>query len=100
MITTLKSPALFVFLATLCLGLPGCARKNDQPAAAALPYPLDTCIVTGEKLDADSDMKSYTFTYEGQEIKLCCKGCLKDFEKEPAKYLAKLQQPKAPAPTQ
>jgi hypothetical protein len=32
------------------------------------------------------------FAHEGQEIKLCCKGCLKDFNKEPAKYIKKLDE--------
>ena len=58
--------------------------------AKAKPYALDTCIVTDEKLDADPDMKSYSFVYEGQEIKLCCKSCKKKFDTEPAKYLKKL----------
>ena len=31
--------------------------------------------------------KPYVFTYEGQEVKLCCPMCKKDFDKEPAKYL-------------
>jgi len=28
--------------------------------------------------------------YQGQEVKLCCDGCKPDFEKEPAKFIAKL----------
>lgn len=63
------------------------AEKSD---AAAKPYPLDTCIVSDEKLDADPDMASYSFVHEGQEIKLCCKSCKKKFDKDPAKYLKKL----------
>jgi hypothetical protein len=58
-------------------------------AKSAKPYPLKTCIVTGEKLDGDMG-KPYVFVEKGQEIKLCCKGCLKDFQKDPAKYLKKL----------
>jgi len=65
----------------------------DDKKDAAKPYPLKTCIVTDEKLDADPAMKSYAFVHEGQEIKLCCKSCLKDFKKEPAKYLKKLEKP-------
>jgi YHS domain-containing protein len=61
-----------------------------KPDAAVKPYPLDTCIVSGEKLDADPGMKSYTFVHEGQEIKLCCKNCLKKFNKSPETYLKKL----------
>jgi YHS domain-containing protein len=64
--------------------------------AKAKPYPLDTCLVSGEKLGGDSHMKPYSFVYEGQEIKLCCKDCLKDFKKDPATYLKKLSEaPKA-----
>jgi YHS domain-containing protein len=55
------------------------------------PYSLQTCIVSGEKLGGEMG-QPYAFTYEGQEIKLCCKSCLKDFNKEPAKYLKKLAQ--------
>lgn len=55
------------------------------------PYPLKTCLVSSEKLDGDMG-KPYVFTYEGREIKLCCKSCLKDFNKEPAKYLKKLDE--------
>lgn len=36
--------------------------------------------------------KPYVFTYKGQEIKLCCKSCQKDFKKDPAKYLKKLKE--------
>ena len=61
------------------------ARAADKPK----PYPLDKCIVSDEKLGEHG--KPYVFTHEGQEIKLCCKDCLKDFKKEPAKYLKKIE---------
>jgi YHS domain-containing protein len=32
----------------------------------------------------------YVFAYKGQEIKLCCKDCRKDFDKTPAKFMKKL----------
>ncbi len=56
------------------------------------PYPLDTCLVSGEKLGGMG--KPYVFVYKDQEIKLCCKGCLKEFDKDPAKYLKKLEKAK------
>jgi YHS domain-containing protein len=84
-------------LAVLTLALPLLVLlqsvRADEKKETAKAYPLTTCIVTGEKLDADPGMKSYSFVHEGQEIKLCCKGCLKDFKKEPAKYLKKLEKP-------
>ncbi len=58
-------------------------KKADKKVK---PYPLTTCIVADDKLDKDA----YVFNYQGQEIKLCCESCKKDFEKEPAKFLKKL----------
>lgn len=63
----------------------------EEKKAAAKPYPLDTCLVSDEKLGADPKMATFVFTHEGQEIKLCCKSCQKDFNKAPAKYLKKLE---------
>lgn len=60
----------------------------DTPATAK-PYPLKTCVVSGESLDSMG--KPYIFQHEGQEIKLCCKSCLKKFQADPAKYLQKLK---------
>jgi YHS domain-containing protein len=70
--------------------LPNLSRADDQAAAKPKPYPLTTCLVSGEKLDADADMKTFVFVHEGQEIKLCCKSCKKKFDKDPASYLKKL----------
>ena len=62
--------------------------KSEEKKDAAKPYPLDTCIVSGEKLGEMG--KPVTFVYQGQEIKLCCKMCKPKFDKDPAKYLKKL----------
>lgn len=83
-------------LALAMLAGPLSSLAADQKAKAKLkPYPLKTCVVTGEKLGGMGD--AYTFEYEGREIKLCCKGCLKDFKKEPAKYIKKLEEAEAAA---
>jgi len=79
--------AVTLVLASLALNT---ATAEDKKAAAK-PYPLDTCIVSDEKLGADASMKPFSFTHEGQEIKLCCKSCQKDFNKNPAKYLKKIE---------
>jgi hypothetical protein len=65
-------------------------RPVPPPAEApkVKPYPLDTCIVSDEKLDSMG--KPVVFTHEGQEIKLCCKSCKPKFLKDPATYLKKL----------
>ena len=58
--------------------------------AADTPYPLDTCIVSGNKLGTMG--KVVVRSHEGQEIKFCCKPCVKKFEANPAKYLSKLKK--------
>jgi YHS domain-containing protein len=58
-------------------------------AAEAKPYKLDKCIVTDEKLGEMG--KPFVFEYKGQEVKLCCKSCKKDFDKEPEKFMKKLE---------
>ena len=86
----MKKSLLLTIIAAGLIAAPVCTSAEDKKAAAK-PSPLDTCLVSDEKLGADANMKTFVFTHEGQEIKLCCKSCQKDFKKEPAKYLKKLE---------
>ena len=81
----LLTAALLTGLAVGTLSV-SAADKDKKPK----PYPLDKCIVSDEKLGEHG--KPYVFTHEGQEIKMCCKDCLKDLKKEPAKYLKKIEE--------
>jgi YHS domain-containing protein len=77
-------------LRALCLAtsviLAGC---EDKPKSAGDPnYPLKVCVVSGEKLGSMG--APYIHHHEGKEVQFCCKGCIKDFNKEPEKYLAKI----------
>jgi len=91
---------IFRFATTLvvALGIQAAAlaassdAKNaaDPKAPKPKPYPLKTCVVSGEKLGEMGD--PHVFTYKGQEIKLCCKNCEKDFKKDPAKYIKKMDE--------
>ena len=58
--------------------------------AADKPYPLDTCIVSGNKLGSMG--KVVVKSHEGQEIKFCCKPCVKKFDANPAKHLPRLKR--------
>ena len=69
---------------------PFTALAADKKEAAAKPYPLDKCIVSDEKLGEMGE--PFAFVHEGQEIKLCCKPCQKDFNKDPKKYLKKIEK--------
>jgi hypothetical protein len=55
------------------------AKSPVRPAAAvdpnAKPYPLDVCVVSGQKLGSMGEPMK--FAYKGQEIKLCCQGCFR-----------------------
>jgi YHS domain-containing protein len=83
-----------VLLFSFCAA-PVAGFAADKQTAKPKPYPLKTCVVTDEKLGGMGD--AYVFVYEGREIKLCCKGCLKDFKKEPAKYVKKIEEAEAKA---
>ncbi len=61
------------------------ADKKEAPK----PYTLKVCVVSDEKLGEMG--KPFVFEYKGQEMKLCCKSCKKDFDKDPAKYIKKME---------
>jgi hypothetical protein len=93
-----------ILLAILALGavLPSTqvtANAAETPAAVAVDsaaalaaYPLATCVISGDKLEA-GDMGAiieYVHKEAGKPdrlVRLCCKGCVKEFKKDPAKYL-------------
>jgi len=88
----MKSILSSILGAVALFGLAAGGVAADKKTEAAKPYPLDKCLVSGEKIGSDPDMKPHVFTVDGQEVKLCCKSCLKDFNKDKAKYMAKIQE--------
>ena len=64
-------------------------NSSGSADAKAKPDMLKTCPVSGDNLGEMG--KPYVFVYQGQEVKLCCPNCKKDFDKDPAKYLKKIQ---------
>lgn len=79
----------------LALATAGILLAAGARADAPGPYPLKTCVVSGEKLGEMGP--PHVFTYRGREIRLCCKGCAKDFEREPAKFMKKIEAAERPA---
>ena len=63
------------------------------PAGVPKAYPLTTCVVSGEKLGEHG--KPVKVTSDGTDVWLCCKSCVKDFNKEPAKFVKMIKD--APA---
>jgi YHS domain-containing protein len=56
-------------------------------AGSAIPkdYPLKKCPVSGEELGS-GEMVPYKVAHDGTDVWLCCKGCLKKFNKEPGRF--------------
>ena len=77
-----------LLIAAVALAASLTVRAED--AKTPTPDKLATCPVSGDKLDGDMG-KPFTFTYKDQEVKLCCKSCKKDFDKEPDKYMSKIR---------
>jgi hypothetical protein len=89
---TVKSLAVVALLAGIAsFTFVGCKsdghNHQHHGAGAVKSYPLSKCIVSDDAFDHG---KPVVFVYEGQEIKLCCKDCREDFDKDPAKFLSKL----------
>jgi YHS domain-containing protein len=87
---TIAKVTLTILSAAL-LAAPATSTAADAKPAKVKPYPLDTCVVSGERFGGDMG-EPYVFTHEGREIKLCCKSCKKDFDKTPAKFVAKVDE--------
>ena len=91
--------------------MPGIAADNhaatDKPAAPAAfdatwlakakaEYPLKTCVVSDEKIGGSmGDGIDYVYQQAGKPdrlVRFCCKDCRKDFDKDPAQYLQKIDE--------
>ena len=63
-------------------GKPGGAAKKDE----AKNKPINAkCPIQGEDIDPD-----VTTNYKGKTVAFCCKDCIKDFNKEPEKYMKQI----------
>jgi hypothetical protein len=73
---------------------------NSVTASKPVPYPLGTCIVSGEKLGGDMG-PPIVFVYSNkdvnQEIKFCCPMCKPQFLKDPDKYMKTIKEAEAKA---
>ena len=85
--------------------MPGFARAEDSMTAPSAPAPVinatatttaaieqplaianKICPVSGEKIKAGEMGEMVTKEYNGKMVNLCCKMCIKDFDKNPAKF--------------
>src|SRR5579862_3653445 len=85
---SLKTLQKFIVTGASLLALTVTIVRADDKKDAPVPDKLTTCPVSGDKL-GEMD-KPFVFEYKGREVKLCCKDCKKDFNKDPAKYMKKI----------
>ena len=71
-----------VLALTVALGI---STARADGTAIPKTYPLKTCPVSDEKLGEHGKSVKVTAP-DGTDVYLCCKDCLKDFKKNPAKY--------------
>lgn len=90
-----KTVVIALSAAIVTMPLAGFAADKKD---ALKPYPLKVCVVSDEKLGGEMG-KPFVFEYKGQEMKLCCKSCKKDFDKDPAKYIKKMEEAEKKAAT-
>ena len=73
---------------------------NSGAASKPVPYPLDTCIISGDKLGGDMGAP-IEFVYSNkdvnQEIKFCCPMCKPKFLANPDKYMKTIKEAEAKA---
>jgi len=92
----------FVAAAGLCAAVAPLTSAPLLPSNSASsdysgdPYPLETCPVSGEKLDKDAvtvvleGMKDTKLN--GTQVKFCCPKCVEGFKADPAKYTGKMNE--------
>ena len=80
-----------ITLAAIALVSGACTKQEESASAdtATKAYPLDICLVSGEKLGSMGD--PVVITHEGQEIKFCCDACIPEFQQDPDKFLQKME---------
>lgn len=54
-------------------------------------YPLQNCLVSGDKLGGEMG-QPIDLVQDNQLVRLCCKGCVSKFNKDPGKYMALLDK--------
>lgn len=67
--------------------------EEEQVEATEGEGPIEVgnkiCPVSGEEIKEE---EAYKFEYEGKVYNLCCSMCVKDFKKDPQKYIEKPEE--------
>src|SRR5262245_26222907 len=89
MIPSIKPSSLVACAALITAFALSAFAADKQVKLKTKPYPMTTCVISGEKLDSMGE--PFVFTEGDQEVQLCCKSCKKDFEKDKKASLKKIE---------
>ena len=80
---------IFVFVLAATTSLTGCVNyERHTSTVTPRAYPLgNKCVVSGHPIEGEG----VRFVTNNQEVRLCCKDCRAEFNKNPAKFLAQLR---------
>lgn len=104
MSSSLSVVRMTVLLVAISTTVSYAASTPAESAAATseAAYPLKTCVVSGGKLGGMGKPVEYIHRQAGQPdstVIFSCRACIEKFEKDPAKFLAKLDAAWTTAPT-
>ncbi len=67
------------------------AQVDKAIATQQMPfYPVNTCVVSGESLIVKGKDIGVNHVYKNRLVRLCCRGCIREFNAEPAGFLKNL----------
>lgn len=69
------------------------APHAEASSQAKADYPLDVCAVSGEELGGMGEPYDHTHREAGKPdrlVRMCCEGCVKRFNQNPGRYLARI----------
>ena len=86
---SMRIPVLALVAATAAALAMSAFAADKKFKLKTKPYPLEICLISGEKLDSMGD--PVVVTEGDQEVQFCCKDCQKDFDKNKKANLKKIE---------
>jgi YHS domain-containing protein len=80
----MKTKSTIAIVTAVLLGSAFAFADSAIPKGVPKDYPLKKCVVSDEALGEHG--KVLKVSNDGTEVYLCCKDCVKDFNKDPQKY--------------
>ena len=95
----MKNLKFFAVIALFAASLALRAADTNSVASTKkpTPYPLKTCVVSGDKLGEMGDPIEFVYTTKdvNQELKFCCPMCKPKFLADPDKYMKTIKDAEA-----